>query len=115
MMSRIMEDPEGFFRSQLPQRDRLLLRLEREAAEENIPIIGPLAGSLLQMFAAVSGARRILELGCATGYSAIHLARGCRGAGGQVVTVERRPAMAARAARNIAAAGLAGSIEILQG
>lgn len=112
-MSRVMDRPEDFFRSLLPGRDALLVRLETEAAAEGIPIIGPAAGRLLQMLAAVSGAARILELGTATGYSAIHLARGS--ADSRVVTVELRDAMAERAAASFAEAGLTKRIELLRG
>lgn len=113
-VSRVVDNPEEYFRSRLPPQDPLLVRLEKEAAAEGIPIIGPVAGRLLQMLAGISGATRILEFGCATGYSAIHLARGSADAGGKVITVERRADMARRAAGNFAEAGCAEQVELLQ-
>jgi predicted O-methyltransferase YrrM len=114
-MSRIIDDPEGFFSRLVPARDEILLALEREAAAESIPIVGPVVGRLLEMLVRAGGARRVLELGCATGYSAIYLARGLPPAGGKVFTVENDPAMAQRAAENLAAAGLSRSVEVLRG
>lgn len=114
-MTPIIEDPEGFFANLVPSRDDLLIALEHEAEREEIPIVGPVVGRLLEILVRASGARRVLELGCATGYSAIFLARGLPGEGGKVMTVEHSAAMAKRAAANFAAAGISPAVEILQG
>ncbi|MFQ5986926.1 MAG: O-methyltransferase [Thermoplasmata archaeon] len=98
----------------LPDRDTVLTRLEAEAHAENIPIVGPRVGGLLQMLASLIGARRVLELGTAVGYSAIWLARGM-GVGGRLTTVEAREAMAERARRNVAEANLSDIIEVQLG
>ena len=98
----------------LPDRDPVLTRLEAEAREENIPIVGPRVGGLLQMLASLVGARRVLELGTAVGYSAIWLARGM-GEGGKLTTVEARETMAERARRNVAEADLSDVIEVRLG
>ncbi len=98
----------------LPNRDPVLTRLEAEAREENIPIVGPRVGGLLQMLASLVGARRVLELGTAVGYSAIWLARGM-GEGGTLTTVEAREAMAERARRNVGEADLSDVIEVRLG
>lgn len=114
-MSRLVENPEEHFSRLTSGRDEVLLRLEREAEEENIPIVGPVVGRLLEILVRAVGARRVLELGCATGYSAIFLARGLAGGKGKVLTVENSPERAARAKTNFAAAGVAGLVEILEG
>lgn len=114
-MSRIVDDPEEYFAELTPPRDSLLLTLEREAAEEAIPIVGPVVGRLLEILVRAVGARRVLELGCATGYSAVFLARGLARRGGRVFTVEYNPERAARAAENFAAAGVSELVEILEG
>jgi predicted O-methyltransferase YrrM len=98
----------------LPERDALLTRLEAEAREENIPIVGPRVGGILQLLASLVGARRVLELGTAVGYSAIWLARGM-GQGGRLTTVEARETMAERARRNVAEADLSDVIEVRVG
>ena len=88
---------------------------QREAQAEGIPIVGPVVGELLFILARVTGAVNILELGAATGYSALHLARGSEPAGGRVVTLEWDAAMAARARANFARAGLSRQIEVRVG
>ena len=90
----------------------MLVELEAEAERENIPISGPVVGELLHILAGAVKARRILELGTATGYSAIYLAKACEKFDGCVVTLENDSAMAARAQRNLQKAGIAHLVEI---
>lgn len=59
----------------LPARDAVLAEMERQAAAEKIPIIGPAVGRLMYLLAQISGAKRIFEMGSAIGYSTIWLAR----------------------------------------
>jgi predicted O-methyltransferase YrrM len=106
---------EETFRDFVPVRDALLLELEEEAERENIPIVGPVVGELLFILARAMGAKRILELGTATGYSAIHLAKACEETGGQLITLEHDGAMAARARVNLERAGLGGHAEVRVG
>lgn len=98
----------------LTKRNEVLTRLEAEAKEEGIPIVGPRVGGLLQILVSVVGARRILELGTAVGYSAIWLAGGMAPEG-ELVSVEARASMAERARRNIAEAGLGDVIMVQLG
>lgn len=114
-MCAMIADLEAHFREFIPPRDALLLRLEEEAREEGIPIVGPVVGELLFILARANQARQILELGTATGYSAIYLARGCEPYGGKVVTLESDPAMAARARANFSRARLADRVEVREG
>ncbi len=114
-MSTMQPDMENYFRNFVPRRDPLLLELEGEAQAEGIPIVGPVVGELLFILARVTAAANLLELGAATGYSAIHLAKGCEPAGGRVLTLEWDQAMAARARRNLAAAGVSQRVEVRRG
>ena len=114
-MCAMIADLEAHFREFIPPRDGLLLRLEQEAQAEGIPIIGPVVGELLFILARATQARRILELGTATGYSAIYLARGCEPCGGKVITLESDPTMAARARANFDKAGLTSGVEVREG
>jgi predicted O-methyltransferase YrrM len=114
-MCAMIADLEAHFREFLPPRDELILRLEEEARQEGIPIVGPLVGELLFILARATQAQRLLELGAATGYSAIYLARGAEPQNGRVVTLESDPQMAARAQANCAAAGLGDRVEVRQG
>ena len=111
-MSKIVDQPERYFRQFVPKRDELLVELEAEAERETIPISGPVVGELLYILACAVKARRILELGTATGYSAIFLAKACEMFNGCVVTLENDSAMAARAQQNFQTAGIAHLVEI---
>ncbi|MFI5331837.1 MAG: O-methyltransferase [Desulfobaccales bacterium] len=114
-MSTMQPDMENYFRNFVPRRDPLLLELERQAQAEGIPIVGPVVGELLFILARVTAAADLLELGTATGYSAIYLARGCEPAGGRVLTLELDKAMAARARGNLAEAGVSQRVEVRPG
>ncbi|MGD8522865.1 MAG: O-methyltransferase [Desulfobacterales bacterium] len=111
-MSGMVDNPETYFSKQVPARDSLLIKLEEEARNENIPIVGPVVGQLLFLLACITQAKRILELGTATGYSAIFLARACKTFDGKVVTLENDQEMAARAQQNFQKAGLEKHVEI---
>ncbi len=114
-MSNMLENQEAYFKKFVHLRNELLAALETEAEREEIPIIGPLVGELLFILARVTRATSILELGTATGYSAIYLARGCETSNGRVITLEKNPDMAARAKINIHKAGLDDRVEIRVG
>lgn len=70
------------------------------------------SGPLLVVLAAALGAKRILELGCGLGYSALCLARG---SGGNVETIESDPEHARLAEHEIATQGYADRIRVLRG
>ncbi len=111
----MIPNPEIYFRQFIPARNELLLNLETEAKHEEIPIIGPVVGELLFILARATGATKILELGTATGYSAIYFASACESVGGRVTTLEIDEDMAARAGANFKKAGLDHCIEIVVG
>jgi caffeoyl-CoA O-methyltransferase len=114
-MAAMMPDLEGYFRGLAPTPDELLMELEKEAAQEGIPIVGPVVGQLLYILARAANAGAVLELGTATGYSAIHLARALNEQGGRVVTLEMDEAMAVRARANFVKAGVADRVEVRVG
>ena len=76
--------------------------------------VSPAQGRMLHLFARMSGARRILEVGTLGGYSTIELARALS-ADGRLVTLELDPHHAAVARDNLARAGLADRVEVLVG
>jgi predicted O-methyltransferase YrrM len=79
--------------------------MEDEAHRENIPIVDAHEGALLSLLVRLAGAKRLLELGTATGYSGIWLLRGTEG--GMLTSFEVDGKRAARARANFAEAGLA--------
>jgi predicted O-methyltransferase YrrM len=111
-MSNVVPNPEAYFHQLIPSRDALLRELEAEAEREKIPIVGPFVGQLLLILVRAVGARKILELGTATGYSAIYLARGSKDVKGRIVTIEQDAGLAARARQNFQAAGVGDRVEI---
>jgi caffeoyl-CoA O-methyltransferase len=87
----------------VPPRDKVLARMEDEAHREDIPIVDVHEGQLLMLLVRMAGAKRILELGTATGYSGIWMLHGT--VGGVLTTFELDPKRAARARENFAEAG----------
>jgi predicted O-methyltransferase YrrM len=97
--------------------DEALARVrERTAALGDIAVmqISPDQGALMTMLTRLVGARRAIELGTFTGYSAICIARGLAD-GGKLLACELDPERAASAQSNFAEAGVADRVEILIG
>ena len=111
-MNQMIENPTDYFHQWVAERSDLLHKLESEAEMQDIPIVGPVVGRLLHLLARMSGARHILELGTATGYSAIFMGAACRRQQGHIISFEIDPGMAARARNNIAAADLDQAVEV---
>lgn len=99
----ISEDMQAYLDALVPKRDKVLARMEEEAHREDIPIVDAHEGALLYLLVRIAGAKRVLELGTATGYSGIWLLRGTDG--GTLTTYELDPKRAARARENFAEAG----------
>ena len=76
--------------------------------------MAPNQGKLLQLFARMVNAKRILEIGTLGGYSTIWLARALP-ADGKLVTLEADESHAAVARQNITRAGLDGPVELRVG
>src|SRR5687768_13365761 len=70
-------------------------------------------GKFLRVMVATQGARSILEIGAASGYSAIWLGLGARESGGQVIAIEYDPTRAKEAAANIQKAGLTDVVRVI--
>jgi hypothetical protein len=81
---------------------------DSEAAELPPIEVTALQGKMLQMFARMVGARRILEVGTLGGYSTIWLARALP-EGGRLVTLEAAAKHATVARKNLERAGLIGA------
>ena len=102
----VTDELQSYLDGLVPPRDALLARMEEEAHREGIPIVDPHEGAFLSLLVRIAGAKRILELGTATGYSGIWLLRGTEG-GGTLTTFEVDHKRADRARANFAEAGLA--------
>ena len=94
-------------------RDKVLASLEKDAEENDVPIIGPLGGPLLSLVAQSCRAKNILEIGTATGYSGIWLGRVAQQNGGKLITIERDRWRREKASESFEAAGISKSVEIV--
>ncbi len=92
----------------------ILADLEADAAARRVPIVGPWEAQILALMARSIQARRILELGTATGYSAIWLATAVAEWDGHVTTVDQDPTRVREAQASIDAAGLSDRVRIVQ-
>jgi caffeoyl-CoA O-methyltransferase len=72
-------------------------------------------GRFLRLMVASNGAKRALEIGGASGYSAIWIGLGLRETGGRLVTVEYDPVRAKELQQNVRRAGLADIVEVVSG
>lgn len=77
-------------------------------------MVGDVVGRFLAILVAASGARRILEVGTFTGYSALSMAQALP-ADGRIISLEVHPDHAAKAAEHIAASPYADRIEVRLG
>ena len=72
-------------------------------------------GRFLRLLIASSNRKRALEIGGASGYSAIWMAQGLRATGGKLITIEYDPVRAKELAENIKRAGFADIVQVVAG
>ena len=108
----VTDELQAYLDGLVPKRDQVLARMEEEAHRENIPIVDPHEGMLLYLLVKIAGAKRVLELGSATGYSGIWLLRGTDG--GSLTTFEVDHKRAERARANFSDAGLGKQALVLE-
>src|SRR3954470_10135269 len=72
-------------------------------------------GRFLRLLIASSNRKRALEIGGASGYSAIWMAQGLRATGGRLVTIEYDPVRARELAENIKRAGFSDIVQVVAG
>ncbi len=108
----VTDELQAYLDGLVPKRDQVLARMEEEAHRENIPIVDPHEGMLLYLLVKIAGAKRVLELGTATGYSGIWLLRGTDG--GSLTTFEVDHKRAERARANFSEAGLGKQALVLE-
>ena len=72
-------------------------------------------GRFMRLMVATRGARRALEIGGASGYSAIWIGMGLRATGGRLVTIEYDAVRARELTDNIKRAGLSDIVQVVSG
>ena len=96
-----------------PHVDALLKQIK--AADTGQLAVSEEDGRFLRLLVVTRGAKRALEIGAASGYSAIWMGLGMRETGGKLVTIEYDKARASQAAANIRKAGLADVVQVISG
>ena len=72
-------------------------------------------GRFLRVLVGATGAKQVLEIGAASGYSAIWIGLGLRQTGGKLTTIEFDPVRAKEAAGNVQRAGLSDIVRVVHG
>lgn len=102
----------SYIRGEIPERQGFLKDLEEYAAEKSVPIVQPKTAKLLEALTCIKRPLRILEVGCAIGYSAILMSQYLAD-GGSITTVEWDADMTEIARANIDKAGLSDKITVI--
>ena len=114
-MSNIVNElVEDYIRNTLQDKEGLLKELEVYANENNVPIVHKEVSELLKVLLKIQKPKRILEVGCAIGYSSILFAT-TLDKDVEIITVERNEEMIKKAKENIKRAGFEKNITILEG
>src|SRR6476619_482610 len=108
--SRAQQKPSGAL---TPQIDSILKGIK--AADKGQLAVSEEDGRFLRVLVATRGAKSVLEIGAASGYSGIWLGLGTRESRGHVVSIEDDPQRAKEAAANIQKAGLTEVVRVVQG
>ena len=96
-----------------PQIESVLKRIK--AADKGQLAVSEEDGRFLRVLVASRGARSILEIGGASGYSGIWLGLGARESGGHVVSIEYDAGRAKEAAENITRSGMGDVVRVIHG
>jgi len=114
--TKLLGDIDAYVEGLFVSPDEALEAALRDSRDAGLPEINvsPNEGRLLQLFAELVGARRILEIGTLGGYSAIHFARALPEDGSLLsLEINERHAEVARA--NVERAGLTDRVEVRVG
>jgi len=86
---------------------------EIKAKDKGLLAVSEEDGRFLRLMVATRKAQRALEIGGASGYSAIWIGLGLRDTGGRLVTIEYDPVRAKELADNIKRAGLSDIVQVI--
>jgi len=105
---------QNFLKLLLPERDELLLEIEKYAQEHHISIVEAEVGQLLNLLVNLTKPNKLLEVGTAIGYSTICMARGLN-CDAQLTTIELLPRRFALAQENFRKAEVTDKIIAING
>jgi predicted O-methyltransferase YrrM len=100
-------------KAQTPEVQKLLAEIKSK--DKGLLAVSEEDGRFLRLMVASSGAKHALEIGGASGYSAIWIGMGLRETGGRLVTIEYDPVRATELAENIRRAGLSDIVQVVAG
>lgn len=105
---------ERYLASLNQQSDAVLLDISRAGEEQKLPLVDAEVGALLRVLVMATGARRVLEIGTAIGYSGVWMAAALP-EGGLLLTMELDPARVKVARENFERAGVADRVNVMTG
>ena len=103
-----------YLRKEIPERKGILKELEKYAEKNSVPIVQPETAKFLETMMCLKRPVRILEVGCAIGYSAILMSQYLAD-GGSITTLEWDAQTCEIARANIEKAGLSDKITVVLG
>ena len=103
----------GSARAQAPDVNKVLADIR--AKDQGQLAISEEDGRFLRLMIASGQRKRVLEIGGASGYSAIWMAQALRVTGGRMVTIEYDPARAKELAENVRKAGFSDIVQVVAG
>jgi predicted O-methyltransferase YrrM len=104
----------GYLAELHPPVDPILETIRSEGLAAGLPLIEPESARLLRALVLALGARKVLEIGTAIGYSGLWMAQALP-PGGQLISMEIDPDRAATARRNFERAGLGSTATVIVG
>ena len=104
----------SYIRGEIPKRHGILKELEEYAEQNSVPIVQPETAKFLETMMCIKRPARILEVGCAIGYSAILMSQYLAD-GGSITTLEWDAKTCEIARANIEKAGLSDKIKVVLG
>lgn len=99
-----------YIRKILKKRTGIMKKFEEYNEKNEIPAVQPETAKLLETLIMAKQPEKILEVGCATGYSAMLMANACDA---HITTLEFNEEMYEKAKSNITEAGLSGRIDVV--
>ena len=108
-----MELSDAYIASFIPERDELLLEMERFAEENHVPIMQLAGIESLNQLLRIQNPKSILEIGTAIGYSAMRMAQALPDC--QIVTIERDASRVQYAKQFIARSQVKDRIQVIEG
>ncbi len=113
-MSEIVNElVEEYIRATLKESKSDFKELENYAEENIVPIVHKEVADLLRVMLKIQKPKKILEIGCAIGYSSSLFADTLEDV--KIITIEKNPDMVLKAKENIKRLGFEDKIEILEG